>query len=250
VVLRALSQKKGADLMSAPSVVTTAGQRAKIEVIREFIYPTEYDPPEIPQTFGNTGGGGIFGGGASSGGGFPVTPANPTAFDVRNVGVTMEVEPNVDADGFTISLNIAPEVVEFEGFINYGSPIQTSATNALGQPVQVTLTDNRILQPVFSVRKMQTNVTIWDGQTVAVGGLIREDVQETNDKVPFLGDVPLVGRLFRSTAENHFKRNLMIFVTARLIDPSGAPINRLNPRDGIPEDAPIGGGPAGELFPN
>ncbi len=186
----------------------------------------------------------------SSGGGFPVTPANPTAFDVRNVGVTMEVEPNVDADGFTISLNIAPEVVEFEGFINYGSPIQTSATNALGQPVQVTLTDNRILQPVFSVRRMQTNVTIWDGQTVAVGGLIREDVQETNDKVPFLGDVPLVGRLFRSTAENHFKRNLMIFVTARLIDPSGAPINRLNARDGIPEDAPIGGGPAGELFPN
>jgi general secretion pathway protein D len=162
----------------------------------------------------------------------------------------MEVEPNVDADGFTISLNIAPEVVEFEGFINYGSPIQTSATNALGQPVQVTLTDNRILQPVFSVRSMQTNVTIWDGQTVAVGGLIREDVQETNDKVPFLGDVPLVGRLFRSTAENHFKRNLMIFVTARLIDPSGAPINRLSARDGIPEDAPIGGGPAGELFPN
>jgi general secretion pathway protein D len=109
----------------------------------------------------------------------------------------------------------------------------------------VTLTDNRILQPVFSVRKLQTNVTIWDGQTVAVGGLIREDVQETNDKVPFLGDVPLVGRLFRSQAENHFKRNLMIFVTARLIDPSGQPINRLD-RSGVPEEAPAGGG---GLFP-
>jgi general secretion pathway protein D len=241
VIVRALSQKKGADLMSAPSVVTTAGQRAKIEIIREFIYPTEYDPPEIPQTFGgggNNGGGfgGIGGGGGGGGGGFPVTPANPTAFDVRNVGVTMEVEPNVDADGFTISLNLAPEVVEFEGFINYGSPIQTSATNALGQPVQVTLTENRILQPVFSVRKVTTNVTIWDGQTVAIGGLIREDVQETNDKVPFLGDMPLVGRLFRSQAENHFKRNLMIFVTARLIDPSGQPINRLDER-GTPEDS-------------
>lgn len=254
VVIRALSQKKGADLMSAPSVVTTAGQRAKIEIIREFIYPTEYDPPEIPQTFGgnNGGGGGLFGGGGnqSSGGGFPVTPANPTAFDVRNVGVTMEVEPNVDADGFTISLNLAPEVVEFEGFINYGSPIQTSATNALGQPVQVTLTDNRILQPVFSVRSLQTNVTIWDGQTVAVGGLIREDVQETNDKVPFLGDVPLIGRLFRSQAENHFKRNLMIFVTARLIDPSGRNINDLDPRSGAPSAAAGGAaGPTGDLFP-
>ena len=247
VILRGLSQKKGADLMSAPSVVTTAGQRAKIEIIREFIYPTEYDPPEIPQTFGNNGGGGFGGfggvGGGNGGGGFPVTPANPTAFDTRNVGVTMEVEPNVDPDGFTISLNIAPEVVEFEGFINYGSPIQTSATNALGQPVQVTLTDNRILQPVFSVRKLQTNVTIWDGQTVAVGGLIREDVQETHDKVPFLGDVPLVGRLFRSQAENHFKRNLMIFVTARLIGPDGQPIND---RSGNPEG---GGDDDASLFP-
>ena len=116
--------------------------------------------------------------------------------------------------------------------------------------MQVTLTDNRILQPVFSVRSLQTNVTIWDGQTVAVGGLIREDVQETNDKVPFLGDVPLIGRLFRSQAENHFKRNLMIFVTARLIDPSGRNINDLDPRSGAPSAAAGGAaGPTGDLFP-
>jgi len=155
---------------------------------------------------------------------FPVTPANPTAFEMRPVGVTLEVDPVVGADGFTIELNIAPEVVEFEGFINYGSPIQSGAINALGQPTTIVLTENRIEQPVFASRKLSTAVTIWDGQTVAIGGLIREDVQQTEDKIPFFGDVPLIGRFFKSHAESHFKRNLMIFVRAELIDPSGQPI--------------------------
>ncbi|MEM0895658.1 MAG: Amuc_1098 family type IV pilus outer membrane protein [Verrucomicrobiota bacterium] len=242
VVVRALAQKKGTDLMSAPSIVTRSGQRAKIEVIREFIYPTEYDPPEIPQEFGSITTTGFAPGTAANVSSFPVTPANPTAFEMRPVGVTMEVDPVVDADNFTIELNIAPEVVEFEGFVNYGSPIQTGATDALGFPTTVVLTENEILQPVFSTRKLSTAVTIWDGQTVAIGGLIREDVQMTKDKVPFLGDVPLAGRLFRSRAESTFKRNLMVFVKATLIDPSGRRIH-----------SPQSGGSSGNvdgLFPD
>lgn len=225
VVIRALSQKKGVDLMSAPSVTTRSGQRATVEVIREFIYPTEFDPPQIPQTTGASAvvGGGIGGpgGGGASVTSFPVTPTTPTAFEMRPVGVRMEVDPVIGPDGYTIDLNLAPEVTEFEGFINYGSPIQTAGTNALGQPVSVVLTENRIEQPIFSTRKVTTAVTVWDGQTVAMGGLIREDVQDVEDKVPFLGDIPILGRLFQSKAEDHFKRNLMVFVTAQLIDPSG-----------------------------
>ena len=265
VVIRALQQRKGTDLMTAPSVVTRSGQRAKIEIIREFIYPTEFDPPEIPQDFGggNNFGGGGFGGGGFAGlqpnfgqapNSFPVTPANPTAFEMRPVGVTLEVDPVVGADGFTIELNIAPEVVEFEGFINYGSPIQTGAVDALGQPTTVVLTENRITQPVFSTRKLTTAVTIWDGQTVAIGGLIREDVQHVEDKVPIFGDIPLIGRFFRTTSENHFKKNLMIFVTARLIDPAGQPINQ-NQVGGSAETAgdeigATGAGPSDSLFGN
>jgi general secretion pathway protein D len=223
VVVRALSQKKGVDLMSAPSVTTRSGQRATIEVIREFIYPTEFDPPQIPQTVGATTGG-I--GGVGSSGSFPVTPTTPTAFEMRPVGVRMEVDPVIGPDGYTIDLNLAPEVTEFEGFINYGSPINTSSINALGLATTIELTPNTINQPIFSTRKVTTAVTVWDGQTVAMGGLIREDVQDVEDKVPILGDVPILGRLFQSKAEDHFKRNLMIFVTAKLIDPSGELIRK------------------------
>jgi general secretion pathway protein D len=55
LVIRALNQKKGVDLLSAPKVTTKSGQRAVIEIIREFRYPTEFDPPQIPQNFGNQG---------------------------------------------------------------------------------------------------------------------------------------------------------------------------------------------------
>lgn len=237
VVMRGLSQKKGVDLMSAPSVTTKSGTRATMEVTREFIYPTEFDPPQLPQ--GN-GGNVTLGGG---GGNQIATPTTPTAFETRRTGVNLEAEPTVGADGNTIELTLSPEVVEFDGFINYGSPILSPSSQSvlpitltgggtayvpLAQPERL-ITPNIINQPVFSVRKVTTGVSIWDGQTVALGGLIREDVQDVEDKIPLLGDLPFLGRFFKSESEQHYKRNLMIFVTAHLIDPSGQRIKQLTP---------------------
>ncbi len=244
VVIRALNQKKGVDLLSAPRVTTKSGQRALIEIVREFRYPTQFEPPQIPQTVGNTSGN--TSGGSSS---IPVTPTTPTAFETRNTGVTLEVEPVVGPDGVTIDLNLVPQVVEFEGFINYGSPIFAPATagsdttsnifNPLGMITGTirsiipgtsgtdrVLTPNVINQPIFSTRKVTTSVSVWDGQTVVLGGLMREDVQKTEDRTPIIGDIPLLGRLFRSNAEQHVKRNLIIFVTARLVNPGGQLVNQ------------------------
>lgn len=250
LVIRAINQKKGVDLLSAPSVTARSGQRAKIEVIREFIYPTEYDPPELPDRVG----GEFNDGDVDSGGGilafipipvpqtgFPVTPANPTAFETRNTGVTLEVDPVIGADGYTIDLNLVPEVVEFQGFINYGSPIFASN---LGTGPSALLTSNRILMPIFGTRKVTTAVTIWDGQTVVIGGLIREDVENVEDKVPLIGDVPVVGRLFRSKVNQRQKRNLTVFVTAKLIDPAGQAIRKFDAKsDPFPEEELIQASP-------
>ena len=54
---------------------------------------------------------------------------------------------------------------------------------------------------------------------------MREDVQKTEDRTPLLGDIPIVGRLFRTNAEQHIKRTLVIFVTARLLNPGGQLVN-------------------------
>jgi general secretion pathway protein D len=243
MIMRGLAQKKGADVMTAPSIVSRSGERATIEIIREFIYPTEYEPPELPQSVGV--GGGIDGGAGQAAGGniFPVTPATPTAFETRNTGVTLEVEPILGEDGYTIDLTFKPEIVEFEGFINYGSPIQSPGTDALGNPITITITENRIEMPVFSTRRVNTSLTIYDGHTVAVGGLMRENVQNVEDKVPILGDLPLIGRLFQTKAENHIKSNLIIFVTARIIDATGQPVSQtIVGVGGVPAEAGVGEG--------
>jgi len=234
VVIRALNQKKGTDLLSSPRVTTKSGQRAVVEVIEEFRYPTEFQPPQIPQTVGATSAGLIVGG--SSSGSFPVTPTTPTAFETRNTGVTLEVEPAIGPDNFTIDLNLVPQVVEFEGFINYGSPIQTTNTNPLtGVSTTTVITPNVINQPIFSTRKVTTSVSVFDGSTVLLGGLIREDVQKVEDKVPLLGDVPILGRLFRSSVDQHIKTNLVMFVTARLMNPAGDPVRPEDEKEEVVE---------------
>src|SRR5438094_5424258 len=220
VVIRALNQKKGIDLLSAPRVTTKSGQRAVIEIVREFRYATQFTPPQVPNI---TGGGGGTGTVSIS----VVTPTTPTAFETRNTGVTLEVEPVVGPDGVTIDLNLVPQVVEFEGFVNYGSPIfginHSILTNALNS--QVLLTQNVINQPIFSTRKVTTSVSVYDGSTVVLVGLMREDVQKTEDRTPIIGDIPIVGRLFRTNVDQHLKRNLVIFVTAHLVTPAGTPFN-------------------------
>ena len=210
VILRGISQKQGSDILIAPSITVKSGQKAHIEVVREFIYPKEYSEPQIPNEVSSS----------DSSSGTPVaTPAHPTSFETRNLGVTLKVSPNLGTDNQTINLKFTPEVIEFEGFVNYGSAIYAGlGTN------RIELTRNRIEQPIFSTRRLSTDVTVYDGYTVAVGGLMREDVSSTDDKVPLLGDIPVLGRLFKSKTENRKKRNLMIFVTADIIDPTGQPL--------------------------
>ena len=258
MVIRALNQKKGVDLMAAPKVTTKSGQKATISIVRDFPYPQEFEPPQIPQS---TGSGNVSIGGTAQEQDPVVTPSFPTDFTTRQLGVSLEVEPQIGPDGYTIDLSLSPEVVDFDGFINYGSPILAPQRNIVGgavtaalNPLEVLsanqfftptlLTENIINQPIFSVRKVTTSVSIWDGQTVALGGLIREDVQKVNDKVPVLGDIPLAGALFRSEIDQKIKQNLIVFVTARLMDAAG---QQLRPEDdtdqeeiveplGLPED--------------
>jgi general secretion pathway protein D len=225
VVLRALSQKKGIDLVSSPRVTSKSGQQALIEIIRDFRFPTEFEPPDVS--------------GASGTVYTPVVPNTPSGFETKKAGITLQVLPTIGGDNYTIDLELFVQVVEFDGFINYGSPVNATvaAVGLLGiAPFSRTFeaTANIMNQPVFSMREVKTNVSIYDGQTVVLGGLMREDVQKVQDKVPILGDIPLAGRLFRSNVDQHIKRNLVMFVTAGLMDLAGQPIIKAEE-----EDAPL-----------
>lgn len=139
------------------------------------------------------------------------------------LGPTLDVIPHVSADGYTIQLNLIPTVTEFLGYDP--NPYRAQVGTLPNQP------DYPL--PHFRVRQVTTSAIVWDGQTIMMGGLISEKVQRVKDKVPVLGDVPLLGRLFRSEGSASTKRNLIIFVTPTIIDPAG---NRIHTEDNLPYD--------------
>ncbi|MFM1747922.1 MAG: hypothetical protein RLZZ188_1588 [Verrucomicrobiota bacterium] len=206
--VRALSQKQGTELLSSPKLTVLSGNPANITVAQELRYPQSYG--EIQSQVGSS----ATGTGAA---GVTITAGTPQEFTSRNVGVELKVTPTVEEDNYSISLDLNPRVTEFEGFVEYGGPsVAISGTTTVTVPPG-------FYQPIFSVRDIATKVTIWDGATLVMGGLTREEVKKVNDKVPFFGDIPLLGRLFRSKGESAQKRNLLIFVTANLVSPGGSP---------------------------
>ncbi|MDR0418085.1 MAG: type II and III secretion system protein [Puniceicoccales bacterium] len=210
LTIRALEQQSGSDLMSAPKLTVLSGKTAKIIVAQEFIYPKTYG--EISSEVGT---------GDANSAGVTITAGTPSDFETRNVGVEMNVTPTVEENN-CISLQLSPKVTEFEGFIEYGGrSIAISGNTRADLPPG-------FYQPIFSTREIQTEVTIYDGATVVMGGLTREEIKEVNDKVPLLGDIPLIGRLFRSKGETNQKKNLLIFVTANVLSPGGTPVRMQN----------------------
>lgn len=210
-VLNALSQKKSANLVSAPTIlVNSGGGNAVIEVVREFIYPTAFDPPQVKLYRKDRYGGdeAILE--------RVIVPSWPSEFKTpgRKVGVSIRVtKAQADHENKNVSLELKPKITDFDGFIDYGAPILS--------------VDNHIRVPIFTVRAFDEGfkLNIKDGYTMVLGGLIREDVQTIDDKVPVLGDIPLLGYLFRKKTERAIRKNLILFVTPRILQPNGAPIN-------------------------
>ncbi len=213
-LMRGLDQKNGVDLVARPSVVTRSGQASSIAVVREFIYPTEYEPPELPNSTG-----GEFGEG---GGSTPITPATPSAFATENVGITMEVLPVVDESKQFVNLTLNPVFREFDGFVNYGSPINSTQTGILGVET-LQLTENAILMPVFSIKRLSTSVDILNGATLVLGGLIQDHNQDVEDQVPILGSIPIIGRLFQSSVTKKTTTAIIFLVKVEIMDPTGRP---------------------------
>ncbi|MEI6646687.1 MAG: hypothetical protein WCP12_11685, partial [bacterium] len=218
MILHMLCQRSDTDVLSAPKVTTKSGQEAIMKVVTEYIYPSEFNV-QISQQ-GNSGGGG----GISSGGtGEPIAIVEPQNFTMREVGVILQVVPEVSSEGQMINLTMKPQVVSEPVWKNYGTKLPKTTYEIIAG-ISVPKTDYVELpmeQPFFTVRSVETQLLVYNGATVVMGGLITEARKTMEDKIPFLGDIPYLGRLFRSKSEKSDKRNLLIFVTARLVDPGG-----------------------------
>ena len=221
LLIKALERSAGSDLLSAPKILTKSGEMARIHVGEVHWFPTAYDveleryaPPALV----------------------------PLNYEAERTGVMLEVTPELDPENGTINMKLSPEIRELAGFdeqhvstiwpeygdetldMNSDKPADSALINFFTRREESrTANADRLIarRPVFKTRKVDTTVTIEDGSTLAMGGLIKEQLETFKDSVPILGKIPLLGRLFRSEGERNVKRNLLIFVTANQVDASG-----------------------------
>jgi len=234
-MITAISQKNSANVLANPSIILKRAQKGVIEVAQEFKYVKEYNAPQSSvRTFVPAGSGTqtAVPGPETVLGSFPSTMSDPVP-----IGVKMGVKPDITGNNSRVLLELEPSFVDFEGFINYGTPIN-SAYSATYFDAAVNILTNNIQQPVFIRRDVTVPaVEVSDGYTLLLGGLLREDIQKIDEKVPLIGDVPLFGRAFQGKTEQAIKKNTLIFVTPRILRVDGQP---LNPTAGVPTTASSG----------
>jgi type II secretory pathway component GspD/PulD (secretin) len=198
MVLHALNQRQNVDILTCPKVTTLNGHQAEIKSVREFIYPQEFEviPPVIENNAVRA-----------------PAAVEASSFTRRDIGVILTVTPDVGGDRKTINLTLVPEVSRFVTWLDYGTDIGLAdGTDTTHAPQ---------LQPLFSSNHVATSVVVNNGDTIVLGGTISTQRIRRTDKIPFLGDIPFIGRAFRVESERDDKNSLLIFVTARLITPNG-----------------------------
>lgn len=222
VLMRGLSQRKGVDLLYNPKLLFTPGteQQVTFTNIREMFYPEEYTEPQVPETsYSNSS---------------PVAaPSHPESFirygvteegiGLEGIGAIVKIHSaEVLRDGDYVTLGLTIAVNDFEGFINWGSPIYSAmVSGGATQATKLELTKNLILKPVFKSRLEHTKITIAPGSVVVLGGVKEAQTVKFEDKLPILGDLPFVGRFFRSEGSEKTRRALIMFAKVDLVDPSG-----------------------------
>ncbi|WP_373047936.1 pilus assembly protein N-terminal domain-containing protein [Vulgatibacter sp.] len=127
----------------------------------------------------------------------PLVTANSSAVDYKPYGIVLRIKPIADRDG-NISTEIEAEVSELD----------RSVAVAVGP-------DNSV--PGFRNRRVRTRVTVKSGETIVLSGVFSRDEQKNVSKVPVLGHIPILGELFKQRAVDDVERELVVFVTPRLV---------------------------------
>ncbi len=184
-VLDAIEQKSSSKTLSAPRVTVMNNRIASIHRGKKRYYFREYELQAI-----DVGDAGIR---------TQVAPVGEA--QELDTGYKLNVRVNIGNDSKTLILALKPEITEFIGF-----------ESAFGDDIRL---------PNITTNTLTTTVAVESGETVVLGGTLNADVSENIKKVPYLGDVPVLGRLFQTTVESSRPEHLLIFVTASIINSDG-----------------------------
>ena len=261
MIMRGLSQKKGVDIMQNPRIVFSPGMGEQVTFanVNELFFPETWEPAQVTtsnqsygygynsqqvagssnsQSYSSQSSGSSSSGGSSSSNRYSdttvATGAMPQDFvrfgmtedGIGGVGTILQVHSaEISENGRYVTLALTTTVNDFEGFINWGSPIYSVAWSGDSDIQKIMLTPNHILQPMIKRYVENTKVTVVPGTVLVMGGLKEARKVRYEDKIPVLGDLPLVGRFFRSEGEEKVRKALVFFAKVDVIDPTGRDVN-------------------------
>ncbi|MCQ2352067.1 MAG: hypothetical protein MJ033_01135 [Victivallaceae bacterium] len=224
----ALDQNQRTENLAAPKVVTSNDVEAEVKLAKTYYFPDSWDTLEVEVETGDT---------TSS---TTITPPVPNFPEEGTpIGVGFKVKPQVLADNRTIRMHLEPNISQYLGDDQYDMYLYYDRYEN-GVPVEgpgnIHVPGERfsIFKPIIARREMAVDIDLDNGETVVLGGLVQSMTTSRVDKIPLLGDLPLVGRLFQSQWDKAERTNLLFFVTARLLSYDGAPIER-NHTPGVPD---------------
>ena len=229
LTINAMAQNQRVETLSAPKLLTIDGTAASIRVGKTYYFPESWDTLEIDSN--SDGDSGLYT--------YTITVPSPDIDkDGKSLGVYLWASPQVQPDNETIRLHLRPEITAYLGQDNgdgrYDVNVYAVDYNDYKASEEYLLFKFPIWRPKISRRSLDIMVDVKDGEPVVIGGIIDNSSVNRTDKIPILGDLPLIGRIFQSQAENTRKQNLVMFVTARQIDYRGNPV-RSSGNIGIPD---------------
>ena len=221
LTINAMAQNRRVETLSAPKLLTIDGKTASISVGKTYYFPESWDTLEINSESSDN----------SSNYTYSITaPAPDIDKDGKTLGVYLEVRPTVQPDNKTIRLELRPRISAFlgkdDGDGRYDVVVYARDYTGYKPGPEYVLYRFPIWRARTSMRSLDLTVDVHDGEPVVVGGIIDNSAVNRTDKIPILGDLPLIGRFFQSQAENLKRQNLIMFVTARQIDFRGNPVNK------------------------
>lgn len=213
LIFNAIDNKTNADVLSAPSVTTVSGQpRVTIKQITEVMYPEDYTVYKPAIIYSDSSNFSLMD--PTAGVDVSAMPGYATVESTlkEDVGIELQVSPTIADDKRTVSMDITAKI---------SSEIEPRTVSVYvgNETLGVAPIDLDI--PRFKFSEIKTQVVVADGETVVLGGMVTETLRQYKDKVPFLGDLPLVGRFFRAEGSYAEKKHLLIFVKTNIITPSG-----------------------------
>ena len=185
VVMRFLQEDNSTNVLSSPNILTLDNQEATIEIGETVPFPTGGLAGSLGALAGGAGGalGGL--------GGLP-----SISFTREDVGIILRITPQINESDW-VTMDVYQEISE----VKEGSA--SDASNG---------------GPTTTKRSAETSVSVKSNQTIVIGGLMQEVETESESKIPILGDIPLLGALFRNKRKTKRKTNLLIFLTPHVID--------------------------------